>query len=504
MTEPVKEAIKEQTAYQRLCDLANIEPIEQPLSVFLPLCASSDLPLLNKSERLTAAMQVLVDMVLDADSIVERVDKGLIDNFIAQIDEAMSDQLDLILHHELFQKLESSWRGLQYLVERTDFRANTRIHLIDADKESLRTDFEDVPDITQSGLYKHVYEQEYDTPGGKPISAIVSDFEFDASHADISLLTEISKVAASSHCPFLGSVGARFFGKPSMEEVSRIADLPDYMERAEYTRWNSFRDNDDSRYIGLVLPKFLLRLPYGESNPVKGFCYQEAVAATDHQRFCWGTATFAFASNLTRSFKHHGWTVSIRGPEAGGKVDNLALHQYDAGRGIETKIPTEILIPETRELEFAELGFIPFSYYKDTHYACFFSANSVHRPAVYDSLEATSNSRINSRLPYIFLAARLGHYLKVLQRENIGGAKDRLALENELNRWLGTLVTQMPNPGPELLASRPLRDGKVTVENIPENPGFYKVNLYAMPHFQVEGIDVRLSLVAQMPTSNNN
>ena len=494
--------MKEQTAYQRLCDLVDIEPIVQPMMA-LSITAPGQLAILNKSERLTAAMQVLVDMVIDTDSTVERVDKGLIDSFIAQIDEAMSKQLDAILHHEVFQKLESSWKGLQYLVERTDFRSNTRIHLLDVDKETLRLDFEDVPEIIQSGLYKHVYEQEYDMPGGKPISAMVSDFEFDSGHADISLLGEISKVASSSHCPFLASAGARFFGKQSMEEVSRITDLPDYMGRAEYTRWNSFRDSDDSRYIGLVLPKFLLRLPYGEDNPVKGFCYREEVAATDHQRFCWGSATFAFASNLTRSFKQHGWTVSIRGPEAGGKVDHLALHQYDAGRGIETKIPTEILIPETRELEFAELGFIPFSYYKDSHHACFFSANSANRPAIYDSPEATANSRINSRLPYIFLAARLGHYLKVLQRENIGGAKDRMTLEVELNRWLSTLVTQMSNPGPELLAKRPLRDGKVTVENITENPGFYKVNLYAMPHFQVEGIDVRLSLVAQMPTKGN-
>lgn len=495
--------MREQSAYQRLCDLIDIEPTTQSmmdLSIIVPTQVAD----LKKNERITAAMQVLVNMIIETNNTVERLDKELIDSFIAKIDELISAQLDIIVHHEAFQELESSWRGLQYLVERTDFRSNTRIHLLDVDKETLRLDFEDVPDIVESGLYKHIYEQEYDMPGGKPISAIISDFEFNSSHVDISLLTEISKVAASSHCPFLASVGARFFGKASMEDVSKITDLPDYMDRAEYTRWNSFRDSDNSRYIGLVLPKFLLRLPYGEANPVKGFCYQETVASVDHQQFCWGNATFAFASNLNRSFKQHGWTVSIRGPEAGGKVDNLALHQYDVGRGIETKIPTEILIPETRELEFAELGFIPFSYYKDSHYACFFSANSVNRPVLYDSPEATANSRINSRLPYIFLAARLGHYLKVLQRENIGGAKDRMTLEKELNRWLSTLVTQMPNPGPELLASRPLREGKVIVENIRENPGFYKVNLYAMPHFQVEGIDVRLSLVAQMPTKDNH
>jgi len=491
-----------QTAYQRLCSLVEIQPVSQEITL-VPYSEAHKMAERNKSERLTAAMQVFVDMAVNSGNTILRVDKTLIDEFIAKIDEMMSLQLDEILHNESFQKLESTWKGLQYLVDRSDFRANTRIDLIDVDKETLREDFEDVPGAAQSGLYKHVYEREYDTPGGKPVSVIISDYEFDSGHADINLLTQISRVAASSHCPFIGSIGSRFFNKQSMGEVARITDFPDHMERAEYIRWNCFRDSEDSRYVGLVFPRFLLRLPYGKANPIKGFCYEETIADESNQRFCWGNATFAFAANLTRSFKHHGWAVSIRGPEAGGKVENLPLHQYDVGRGQEFKIPTEILISETRELELSELGFIPFSYYKDSNFACFFSANSVNRPVIFESKEATANSRVNSRLPYIFLAARLGHYLKVLQRENIGGAKDKMTLEKELNRWLGTLITQMPNPGLELLANRPLRDGKVVVEKIPENPGFYRVSLFAIPHFQVEGIDVRLSLVAKMPSSEN-
>lgn len=497
--------VKEPTVplYQKLCNLVEIQPVAGNITL-VPFSEAHKMAERNKSERLTAAIQVFIDKVIDFDEPIHRVDKLLIDRFICEIDEMMGSILDGILHHEAFLKLESTWRGLHYLVEHTDFQANTKVQLLDVDKETLRDDFLDVSSVTQSGLYRHVYVDEYDTPGGKPISAILSDYEFDSNHDDITLLNQIAHVAAASHSPFLGSVGPKFFNKHSMDEVSRIIDLKDHMDRPEFIRWNCFRDNEDSRYIGLLLPNFLLRLPYGESNVVRGFCYQEKVNQGGGDSFCFGKPIFPFGANLIRSFKNHGWTVSIRGPEAGGKVENLPLHQYDMGRGFELKIPTEILIPETRELEFSELGFIPLSYYKDSNFACFFSANSVHRPKLYDSKIATANSRINSRLPYIFLAARLGHYLKVLQRENIGGAKDQVTLEKELNQWISGLVTEMPNPGLDLLANRPLRDGKVVVEVIPDNPGFYRVNLFATPHFQVEGIDVRLSLVSKMPGASNS
>lgn len=490
--------------YERLCEVADIKPFASALSLsaFNTPTAMAEKTL---NERVTAALQVFLDLVAnDSTHSVERVDKVLLDHYIARLDDMMNQQLDAILHHEKFQQLESLWRGLKYVVDRTDFRANIKLEILDVDKETLRDDFADVPDTTQSGLYKHVYVQEYDTPGGEPVSAMISNYEFDAGAPDVALLRELSKVAAVTHCPFIGAVGAQFFNKQQVNDVMRVDDLNNYMERAEYIRWNSFRETEDSRYIGLTLPRFLLRLPYGENNPVKSFVYRENVDETNAKNYLWGNASFAFAANMTRSFKSNGWTVNIRGPESGGKVENMPLHQYDAGRGVQTKIPSEIIIPETRELEFANLGFIPLSYYKNSDFACFFSANSTQKPTIYSTSEATANSRINARLPYIFLSSRLGHYLKVLQRENIGSSKNREELEMELNDWLQSLVTKMNNPGPELAATHPLRDGRVEVVAIPDNPGYYRVNLYAIPHFQVEGIDVKLSLVAQLPTGEKD
>jgi type VI secretion system protein ImpC len=493
--------LDEGNVYERLCKLVDIDPLEQEidLSSFSDIKAMADT---SANERLTAALQVFLDVLIDSTGTVEKIDKALLDSYIDKIDQTISGQLDAIMHHPKFQEVESTWRGLKYLVERCDFKSNTKVELLDVSKENLREDFEESPDSTQSGLYKHIYVQEYDTPGGEPVSAIVSNYEFDASAQDIALLTEVSRIASVAHAPFLASVGSKFFGKDSIDEIPKVHDLANYMDRAEYIRWKGFRESEDSRYIGLTLPRFLLRLPYGkDNNPVRAFNYEENVNAEGHENYLWGNSAFAFAANMAASFKNNGWCVNIRGPESGGKMENLPIHLYDAGRGLQSKIPTEILIPETRELEFAELGFIPLSYYKNSDFACFFSANSVQRPAEYTTPEATANSRINSRLPYIFLVSRLAHYLKVLQRENIGSTKSRQVLENELNEWIQSLVTKMNDPDPDLIATHPLRDGRVEVKEIPENPGFYSVNLFVMPHFQIEGVDVRLSLVAQMPVT---
>ena len=486
------------SVYRELCKVAEIHPVKAPVNLteYTTIEAMANRSL---DERLTAAMQVFVNIIIEENPDIKHVDKVLIDHFIAQIDKKLSAQLDAILHHETFQRYESLWRSLKYLVDNADFHANVKIEILDADKQTVGDDFEDVPDITQSGLYKHIYVQEYDTPGGEPISGIISNFTFDSSTKDIAILQSISKVAAAAHCPFLGSVEGKFFNKKSIEEVTRIDDLSSYMDRAEFIQWNSFRDSEDARYVGLTLPRFLLRLPYGQHNPIRSFVYEEETAGESIDKYLWGNATFAFAVNMVHSFQQHGWTVNIRGPEAGGKVKRLLLHQYDVGRGLQTKIPTEAIIPETRELEFAKLGFIPLSYYKNSDFACFFSANSVQRPQQYTSLQATANARINARLPYIFLSSRLGHYLKVVQRENIGLSKNRLELESELDHWLQTLVTKMNKPGPELAATHPLRDGKVIVEDIIDDPGFYKVTMYVVPHFQIEGVDVKLLLVSQLP-----
>lgn len=484
---------------KELFNVVNITPINKVLTL-TDYSDPGDLAEITASERFTAALQVLLAMASKTEKNY-RIDRALLDKHILQIDKLLSQQLDEILHHEEFKKLESSWRCLQYLANHTDFTANSKIELLDIDKEALIDDFENSSGPIQSGLYYHVYTQEYDTPGGEPISAIISDYEFDASARDIALLSNLSHVAAAAHSPFIGNVSQRFFEKSDINELMKIDDISSYMQKAEFIRWNSFRETEDSRYIGLCFPRFLLRLPYGLDNPVRDFYYQEQVDALDHQKFLWGNASFAFAVNMAQSFKQHGWTVNIRGPKSGGIVENLPLHQYDAGRGLQTKIPSEVIISETQELQFAELGFIPLSYYKNSDYACFFSANSAQKPALYSTQEATANSRINSRLPYVFLASRITHYLKVLQRENIGTVKDAKVLERDLNSWLQTLVTTMNDPSDELTAKHPLREGFVEVTNIVENPGYFQVKIYIKPHFQIEGMDLRLSLVSQLPAA---
>ena len=487
------------SVYASLFDKINLRPVTSlvDVTVFQDNQAMSDV---TTDERVTAAVQVFLQRLKESGQKVERLDKSLLDSHIATLDEQISRQLDVIMHHPAFQRVESGWRGLKFLIDRTDFRQNVKIELLDVSKDDLRQDFDDCPEIIQSGLYHHTYIQEYDTPGGEPIGSVISNYAFDASPQDIALLRNISKVSAAAHMPFVGSVGAEFFLKDSMEEVAAIKDIGNYFDRAEYIKWKSFRESDDSRYIGLAMPRVLGRLPYGpDTVPVRSFNYVEEVKGPDHEKYLWTNASFAFAANMVKSFIKNGWCVQIRGPQAGGAVTDLPIHLYDLGTGNQVKIPSEVMVPETREFEFANLGFIPLSYYKNRDYACFFSANSAQKPALYDTADATANSRINARLPYIFLLSRIAHYLKLLQREHIGTTKDRRLLELELNTWIRTLVTEMTDPGDDLQASYPLRDAKVTVEDIDDNPGFFRVKLYAVPHFQVEGMDVNLSLVSQMP-----
>ncbi|MBW5811664.1 type VI secretion system contractile sheath large subunit [Yersinia kristensenii] len=488
-----------QGVYASLFEKINLSPVSSltGLDAFQNNDAMADA---TTDERVTAAVSVFLDLLKQSSKKVEKLDKTLLDGHIAALDDQISRQLDAVMHHPDFQRVESTWRGVKSLIDQTDFRQNVRIELLDISKDHLVQDFEDAPEIVQSGLYAQTYIQEYDTPGGEPIAAAISNYEFDRGPQDIALLRNISKVAAAAHMPFIGSVGPEFFGKESMEEVAAIKDIANYFDRAEYIKWKAFRDSDDSRYIGLTMPRVLGRLPYGpDTVPVRSFNYVEQVKGPDHDRYLWTNASFAFAANMVKSFIKNGWCVQIRGPQAGGAVTNLPIHLYDLGTGNQVKIPSEVMIPETREFEFANLGFIPLSYYKNRDYSCFFSANSTQKPALYDTADATANSRINARLPYIFLLSRIAHYLKLIQRENIGTTKDRRLLELELNNWIRTLVTEMTDPGDDLQASHPLRDAKVTVEDIEDNPGFFRVKLYAVPHFQVEGMDVNLSLVSQMP-----
>jgi type VI secretion system protein ImpC len=451
-------------------------------------------------ERLSRALGVLLEVIADSGRSVDRLDKSLLDFHIDALDRQVNKYLDAVLHSTQFQTIESAWRGLKFLVDRTDFRENVKIEVLDCSKETLQQDFDDTPEVIQSGLYYHAYIQEYDTPGGQPIGAIISNFEFVNSAKDIALLRNISKVAAAAHMPFIGAVGPEFFGKKSMEEVVAIQNIGGYFDRPEFLKWMAFRSTDDARYIGLTMPRVLGRQPYGPDNtPVRDLNYRETVKGMDPNRFLWVSASFAFAANMVHSFVRNGWCVQVRGPRAGGKVAGLPVHWYDLGAGFQNKISAEVLIPETREFAFANLGFIPLSFYENHDFACFFSANSAQKPTPYSTPEATGNSRINARLPYIFLLSRIAHHLKLIQRENIWTTKDRRLLEVELNNWIKTLVTEMTDPNDDLQAAHPLRQAEVTVEDIEDNPGFFRVRLFIVPHFQVEGMDVGLSMISQMP-----
>jgi type VI secretion system protein ImpC len=447
---------------------------------------------------LTIAIDHLIREITATGTRVEKLDKNLIDVAIARIDEKISNQMNEILHHEQFQQMESAWMGLWFAVEKTDFRQNIQMEILNCSKEKLLEDFEESPETVQSGLYKQLYEREYDQPGANPVTAMVANYEFDKTPQDLQLLQNIAKVAAATHSPFISSVGASFFGETDLAELPKKPDISEIFTLPEYIKWNSFRKSEDSRYVGLTMNRFMLRMPYTEDN-VKTFNFKEDVLEGPH-KYLWGNPAFAFLGNLNRCFAKHGWAVNIRGPQSGGKVEDLPVHVYESSGGTQTRIPTEIMLSERKEFELAENGFIPLSIYKNSDYAVFFSAQSAQKPTRYDSVDATANAKLSANLPYLFLVSRLSHYLKVLQREEIGGATERDELEKGLNEWIKKLVTDSSSPTAEQKAKYPLRDASVSVTENPESPGFYTVTMKVRPHFQVEGVNVDLSLVSKMPS----
>jgi len=432
----------------------------------------------------------------------ERVDGKLIDVYIAQLDKKMSEQLDEVLHNEKFQELESAWRGLYFTVERTNFLSNIRVEMLNVSKEELAEDFEEVGDPLEGGLFQHLYTQAYDQYGADPVSFIIANYEFDSGPGDVELLRNIADVAAVSHAPFIASTSPNFFGRESFDEVNEVTQLDAIMDSPAYLNWNSFRESENSRYIGLTLPKFLLRLPYGEKTvKVKGFDYSEDVKAEDHEKYLWGNAAFAFAANINSSFTDHGWPVNIVGPQSGGMVGNLPLHVYDVGENIqEFKIPLEIKIPDMKERDYAEHGFIPLLVHEGKKVeGCFFSAYSTQKPKEYDDEVATANSRLSSRLPYILLVSRLTHYLRVIQRDEIGRMLSASDVQSALDKWIKQFVSG-PNPRSEQLkAQRPLQTARVDVQESRDKPGSFNVQMFVTPHYQAEEFNIELSLVAEMP-----
>src|SRR5690606_3414135 len=374
----------------------------------------------------------------------EPVKKAMLDRMIAEIDAKLSRQMDEILHHADFQALESSWRGLKLLVDRTDFRENTKLEILNASKEDLLDDFEDSPEITQSGLYKHIYTAEYGQFGGQPVGAIIANYFFDPSAPDIKTLQHVASVACMSHAPCIAAAGPKFFGLDSFTGLPNLKDLKDHFEGPQFAKWQSFREREDARYVGLTLPRFLLRNPYDpEENPVKTFVYKENVSG-DHEHYLWGNTVYTFASRLTDSFAKFRWCPNIIGPQSGGAVEDLPLHHFESMGEIETKIPTEVLVSDRREYELAEEGFIALTMRKGSDNAAFFSANSAQKPKFFGNSDegrpAELNSKLGTPLPYLSILNRLAHYLKLLQREQIGAWKERTDLELELNKWIRQFV----------------------------------------------------------------
>ena len=435
----------------------------------------------------------------------ERVDKGMVDLMIAEIDKKLSAQVDEILHDSKFQQLESAWRGLKYVVDQTNFRENIKLEVLSVSKEDLLDDFEDSPEIVKSGLYKHAYTAEYGQFGGEPVGAIIANYDFGPGPQDIKLLQNVASVSAMSHAPFIAAAGAQFFGLDNYEGLPNLKDIKSIFEGPQYAKWRSFRESEDSRYVGLTAPRFLLRLPYGEdSNPVKAFNYEENVK-DNHDRYLWGNTAFAFASRLTDSFAKFRWCPNIIGPQSGGAVEDLPLHQFESLGEIETKIPTEVLVSDRREFELADEGFIALTMRKGSDNAAFFSANSTQKPKTFgqskEGKAAETNYKLGTQLPYLFIINRLAHYIKVLQREQIGSWKERTDLERELNTWIRQYVADQDNPPAEVRSRRPLRNAEITVSDVEGDPGWYRVSMAVRPHFKYMGASFTLSLVGKLDKS---
>lgn len=430
-----------------------------------------------------------------------KISAGLVDKMLADLDAKLSAQVNAIMHHDGFRKMESAWRGLKFLVDRTDFRQNIRLEFINVSKEDLLADFEDSPEVVRSGLYKHIYTAEYGQFGGKPVGAMIANYDFGPGTQDIALLQYVSSVAAMAHAPFLAAADKSFFGIESWEQLPNLKDLNSIFEMPQYTKWRGFRETSDARYVGLTLPRFLLRTPYGpDTVPAKNFAFEEDASQTEN--FCWGNTVFALASRLSDSFANYRWCTNIIGPQGGGAVENLPIYNFESMGQIQTKIPTEVLISERREFELAEEGFIALTMRKGADNAAFFSANSCQKAKVFpntpEGKEAELNFKLSTQLPYMMIMNRLAHYIKVIQRENIGTWKERKDLERELNKWISQYITEMDDPDPVTRSKRPLRLAQITVNDVAGDPGWYSVGIMARPHFKYMGASFTLSLVGKL------
>ncbi|ALQ09906.1 MULTISPECIES: type VI secretion system contractile sheath large subunit [Pseudoalteromonas] len=428
---------------------------------------------------------------------------------IQLIDQKISKQLSVVMHSDEFQKLEGSWRGLHHLVMNSETSGTLKIRVLNMKKKELHKDLSKAVEFDQSQTFKKIYEAEFGTPGGEPYGTIVGDFEFTNHPEDVEALSLMSNVAAAGFCPFIAASSPSLFGFDNWEELTKPRDLEKVFESLEYTKWRSFRDSDDSRFVSLTMPRFLSRLPYGAaSKPVEEFNYEEfevepkdgRSVSTENKDYCWSNAAYAMATNMTKAFAQYGFCTAIRGAEGGGKVEGLPTHIFTSDDGDpDLKCPTEIGITDRREAELSKLGFLPLCHYKNTDYAVFFGGQSCQKPQIYSTPDATANAAISARLPYLMATSRFAHYLKVMARDKIGSFMEAEDVESWLNRWILSYVNATEGGGQDIRARYPLADAKVSVKEIPGQPGAYNAVAWLKPWLQMEELTSSLRLVAKIP-----
>jgi type VI secretion system protein ImpC len=461
-------------------------------------------------DQTTDLMKNLVEQAMAGTVTFDKNLQRTFERAIAAIDRKLSEQLNAIMHDPKFTKLEGTWRGLNYLVMNSETGTSLKLRVLNASKRDLTRDLQRAVEFDQSQLFKKIYENEFGTPGGEPYGALIGDYEWTQHPDDIETLRLVSNVAAGAFAPFISAAGPNMFGFDSWTELARPRDLAKIFETTDYTKWRSFRDSEDSRFVSLVLPRTLARLPYGAATkPIDEFNYEEApydetgaAKAMDHGHYCWMNAAYAMGTKLTDAFAKYGFCTAIRGAEGGGKVENLPTHVFTSDDGdMDAKCPTELAITDRREFELSNLGFLPLCHYKNTDYSVFFGAQTVQKPKKYDRPEATANAAISSRLPYIMASSRFAHYLKVMARDKIGSFMEAGDVERWLNRWITNYVNSNENAGQEMKARFPLREAKVEVREIPGRPGSYNAVAYLRPWLQMEELTTSIRMVARIPAA---
>jgi len=448
----------------------------------------------------TLAQQALSETMLISDDAIRTIEA-----IIAEIDEKLSQQLNLILHNEDFKKLEGTWRGLHHLVTNTETDETLKIRVFNISKKELGRTLKKFKGTAwdQSPLFKKMYEDEYGTPGGEPYGTLIGDYEFDHTPPDVEILQGMGQIAAAAHAPFIAATAPALMNMDSWQQLGDPRDLTKIFQTPEYAPWRSLRDSEDSRFVALTMPRFLARLPYGaKTSPVEEFDFEEDAEGADHSKYCWSNSAFAMGVNVNRAFKLYGWCSRIRGVESGGMVEGLPCHTFptDDG-GVDMKCPTEIAITDRREAELAKNGLMPLSHWKNTDYAVFIGAQTLHKPAEYDDPDATANDNLGSRLPYLFASCRFAHYLKCIVRDKIGSFKEREDMEKYLNNWIMNYVEPDPhNATEEAKARRPLAAAEVVVAEVEGNPGYYAAKFFLRPHYQLEGLTASLRLVCKLPS----